>query len=490
MMKTTIKIIGCGMTLLLAPVSAPAAVVLLPQTIDTAGGAQWEVRNFAAAAAYSGGCGGSGVSIDDAHLPGLNAFDAYDVGFPLFVDDVLFNPGSTVDLTGTTLSTASAMMSGLEVRMQYHFADGLNAARILASFTNHTVLPISVDVAVPVNFGSDGGTIVQGTSSGDLSFDVSDRWVVTSDGGPFDPVNTIVFYGSGSPPVLPYFATNTVFSCAGTQGVGMSFEVAVPPGQSRSLMFFAGLGSVIAPTNTVAGALAAAPLFDDLPTIPAELLTGVALQNVVNWNYLCGNGVVDVGEECDDGNYIVGDCCTPNCTRPNWCMTGFGAASLLAKEKVPGKEKVLVKMLKGPVSGQAVLGNPVTGSTAYHLCVWDDVPRLVATYTVDRATDVCSGGSTDCWRYVGKASPDGKGYAYKDKDAASDGVTLLNWIGAASGKSQVLVKGKGSNLPSLAGALQTTTGVTLQIHSSTTGFCAETTLSEVKKQTATVFQAK
>src|SRR5262249_5038347 len=29
---------------------------------------------------------------------------------------------------------------------------------------------------------------------------------------------------------------------------------------------------------------------------------------------LCSNGVVDAGEECDDGNATAGDCCSPSCT--------------------------------------------------------------------------------------------------------------------------------------------------------------------------------
>ena len=29
---------------------------------------------------------------------------------------------------------------------------------------------------------------------------------------------------------------------------------------------------------------------------------------------VCGNGVLDVGEQCDDGNKLAGDCCSPTCT--------------------------------------------------------------------------------------------------------------------------------------------------------------------------------
>src|SRR5262245_6510964 len=29
---------------------------------------------------------------------------------------------------------------------------------------------------------------------------------------------------------------------------------------------------------------------------------------------VCGNGILDVSEQCDDGNRVAGDCCAPNCT--------------------------------------------------------------------------------------------------------------------------------------------------------------------------------
>jgi cysteine-rich repeat protein len=29
---------------------------------------------------------------------------------------------------------------------------------------------------------------------------------------------------------------------------------------------------------------------------------------------VCGDGILDDGEECDDGNTVGGDCCTPTCT--------------------------------------------------------------------------------------------------------------------------------------------------------------------------------
>ena len=46
--------------------------------------------------------------------------------------------------------------------------------------------------------------------------------------------------------------------------------------------------------------------------------------------HVCGNGVLDLGEQCDDGNLVAGDCCSPICEfeaggspcTPNPCISG------------------------------------------------------------------------------------------------------------------------------------------------------------------------
>src|SRR5262249_8555592 len=38
---------------------------------------------------------------------------------------------------------------------------------------------------------------------------------------------------------------------------------------------------------------------------------------------VCGNGIVDPGEQCDDGNTAAGDGCSPTCQREPRCGDGF-----------------------------------------------------------------------------------------------------------------------------------------------------------------------
>lgn len=162
--------------------------------------------------------------------------------------------------------------------------------RVLDSFQNPTAATINVTIEMPTNFGSDGGTVVGATSSGDLIFTTADRWVITSDGGPFDPVNTTVLAGPGAPAINPASVTQTVFSCAAPNGVGWTFNLSVPAGATRRLLFFAGLEDMLGTGNTLAGAMANVAVFDSAVTLHTTTdltsgLTNTELLEVVNWDF-------------------------------------------------------------------------------------------------------------------------------------------------------------------------------------------------------------
>jgi hypothetical protein len=190
---------------------------------------------------------------------------------------------------------------------------------------------------------------------------------------------------------------------------------------------------------------------------------------------------------------------TPACpaTADPGCLTGFDKGLLLVKASVPGKEKLVAKLLKGPALAQTDLGNPLdplqggTG-TAIALCIYDDAAALAGSVLVDRAGDLC--GGAPCWRPIGKAPNDpqgpGTGYRYKDGGLAADGVRKILYKGGSAGKSKAIVIGKGSNLPSgVAAALQTTTQATVQLRSSD-GICLSVVLTDIAKQDPALFKAK
>lgn len=230
----------------------------------------------------------------------------------------------------------------------------------------------------------------------------------------------------------------------------------------------------------------------------------------------CGDGVVQPGETCDDGNTNDGDCCSSACQYESAgsacddgvvctaldtcdgagacqaggpataCAESWAKANLVIKESKPGKEKLIAKMTGGPALAQSDFGDPLMGSTAYDVCLFDDGGTLVASLRVDRAGGTCAG--KPCW----KASKD-TGWQYQDKEAASDGVTKLKLAGGVAGKSQLQLqaannatKGQTSLPTGLAAALQASTSATLQLVASDAQ-CFAVTVDQIKKQAADAF---
>ena len=273
--------------------SASAATVSgYQEVIPGFGQTSWQLDTYGPVAPFSGSCGsGSGFVLEDANSPDGNS-DAYDTAWAIFVNGSGFAaPGGNYDLTGTTATAGPSTMSGLQVTVQHYFTTGSAVDRILVTLRNPGLVAIPATVQVPINFGSDSSTFIRGTSSGDLVVTTGDRWVVSSEnnvaeGG--DPVNTTVFYGPGSPAVTPSSYTQAVCYDSGTQGLGATFNLTIPAGGTRSLMFFAGLGGVTVNDNLVASAQSAAALFNSNATLLPGWLTGLTTAQkaqIANWSF-------------------------------------------------------------------------------------------------------------------------------------------------------------------------------------------------------------
>jgi hypothetical protein len=164
-------------------------------------------------------------------------------------------------------------------------------------------------------------------------------------------------------------------------------------------------------------------------------------------------------------------------------------------ERKPGKEKLTARLSKGPELAQAAFGDPTAAlGTTVALCLCDDGGAPVTTLEVDRGGESC--GSKPCWKPVGKAPPDGRGFAYKDPSRSADGVGALKLQGGAAGRSSLALgaanrAAKGENaLPTgIAALLATTSEVTLQVHTSDAA-CFGATLSEVTRQDPDRFKAR
>ncbi len=268
---------------------AAAAPVPSNQNIATGfGSTQWYVGELGSTSGgpFGGSCNFAppGLAMSDADGP-TGAGDAYDIAWSIWLDGVIYSAGPTVDLTGTTYTAPASAMSGLNVSVQYHFVPGDAVARILVTLENAGATTVDTALQVSNNWGSDGGTVVRATSSGDAIVGIDDRWIITSDGGPSDPVNLSVMYGEGAG-VTPASYVTTVFGCAGSQGLGTTFDMSVPAGQTQRLMFFAGLGGVMENNNLVASAQASASFFTDMASLdPTWIgdLSQAELDSIVNW---------------------------------------------------------------------------------------------------------------------------------------------------------------------------------------------------------------
>jgi hypothetical protein len=166
-------------------------------------------------------------------------------------------------------------------------------------------------------------------------------------------------------------------------------------------------------------------------------------------------------------------------------------ASLTIKESVPGRErlKLVLKRLVAAVM-QEQFGNPVTGSTRYDVCIYDDEPRLAADLAVARAGQSCGRATRTCWRALSD-----KGYRYADPDAASGGVQRIVARGGRAGRGRVIAKA-GNDAPhgetalpvGVAAALQGTQAATVQVHTSD-GACFGATLDDVRGAEPESFEA-
>lgn len=285
--------------------TAAAAPVMLPVDVSE-GGAQWEsIENDAT----------DGFHINDAAFAGLS--DAYDSAFGIRVDGTVLNPGNAADqaevivsgsVVGTAISSSAQAISNLSVTQQFLFyrdpVMGSPTVRILVGFTNSTNADINAAIELFGNLGSDGSTTTDATASGDTTVDATDRWVV-SNGDTSDPVNTIVYFGPGAPTVTAAAITG---QGSGNDDFQATYNISVPAGQTRFLMFFAQLSVTISDAISSAtvfdtvGSLAATTLVCDLtPDIKAGILNFTELSGCGTlmgtvWNDANNNGIRDAGE--------------------------------------------------------------------------------------------------------------------------------------------------------------------------------------------------
>lgn len=212
---------------------------------------------------------------------------------------------------------------------------------------------------------------------------------------------------------------------------------------------------------------------------------------------LCGNGILDGDEQCDDGNLLNGDGCDGRCLvrfcldpPPPDCIT-TRKAKLSARHKVTetknvGSFSVSLAGFSEPVA-QADFGDPVFDTTRYDLCVYNQNERLVTQLIVDRGFAMCGEANRACWKGVRD-----RGYRYRDPELLAAGIASIELLAGDEGRGKVTLAArrtkKSQRLPHIARPLEGNSRATVRLMIEN-GRCIEGSLDVVKVAEESRFRA-
>jgi hypothetical protein len=173
------------------------------------------------------------------------------------------------------------------------------------------------------------------------------------------------------------------------------------------------------------------------------------------------------------------------------CDTSFTKASLKVDESKPGNEKLQASLGGGAMLAQSAIGDLASvGGPGQSICIYGS-DNALATTVATSAGGTC--GTAPCWKSAGGAYPDGRGFSYKDKAGATQGITQIKLAaGAAVGKTKASFKGSGKAGPlplGTAAALDGDMSASVQIRDPN-GLCLSATLPTVSKNSDGKFAAK
>jgi YVTN family beta-propeller protein/cysteine-rich repeat protein len=203
---------------------------------------------------------------------------------------------------------------------------------------------------------------------------------------------------------------------------------------------------------------------------------------------VCGDGQTTFPEQCDDGNTVAGDCCSDTCAleiglpcddgeictdgdvcdanaacapgppldcddenlctedsctlgsgcinddTPRTCLAPGKSLLLIKDSDDDNNDQVIWKWLKGAATDAAAFADP-TDTTAYALCLYGGPSSTLVAHL-----DIPAGMS---WE------PAGAGYKYKDPNGSADGVQKSIVKPGDAGKTKVLIKAKGNDIPNI-----------------------------------------
>jgi len=202
---------------------------------------------------------------------------------------------------------------------------------------------------------------------------------------------------------------------------------------------------------------------------------------------LCGNGVLDGDEQCDDGNLEDGDGCSATCrirlclaVPPSNCIAA-ARASLSVRQKITEKTDLAsLRLSIGEFAeevSQLDFGDPVFDTTRYDLCIYNQNNSLISQFIVSRGFRTCGERRQSCWKLVRD-----QGYLYRDPDLGASGIGSMLLLGGQPGAGKIEVRGrrtkKSQNLPRVTVGLVGHTRASLRLMVGG-GRCISATLDDV-----------
>jgi cysteine-rich repeat protein len=162
---------------------------------------------------------------------------------------------------------------------------------------------------------------------------------------------------------------------------------------------------------------------------------------------VCGDGILEESEQCDDGNTSFYDGCNNYCQvrlcvepAPTDCVIAR-KATLKMRERGEGDQRTgSVKITLSDFAEDVALpdfGDPVFDHTRFDVCVYGQYPHPFASLIVARAFQQCPPKLKACWSLLGE-----DGYRFTDPGWLSNGVQTMDVVAGPAGKGRIKVAAK------------------------------------------------
>jgi len=284
--------LAVGMTLaaFTAGISPASAAIENIDGVALAGGgaSTWDAQNPNTGSTCSDVPDGAYTPVEDGAVGG-NA-DGFDGGLMLSIGGTAFvDSNDQGDRVGAQLIAGPELVNGMQVTTTARaMGTGTAVLRYIVKLKNtDPVNPVTREIELSSDLGSDQDSMVEATGSGDLLLTNLDRSIITSDGATFeDPLVSHIFFGPGTPLVKTQNIINTPGEVDEEDCLMVDFNVTLAPNASKSLLFFAELTPVTGASPLVTAQAGLTKYSAQKKLTGAGLLTGIGtktFKSYLNW---------------------------------------------------------------------------------------------------------------------------------------------------------------------------------------------------------------